>query len=125
MNVGVRAAIVLSMLVGSACSAVPSMDEAGSGCANRRGAGPRDQGIDPPGIPLAGIAGLRPPEAAVAAAAAGHVVVFRENHLACVCMPPTGYGPVTDGWWGSNGQLYLELDNVTPQGQPLPDGAGC
>jgi hypothetical protein len=125
MKVVMRAAIAVSMLVLSACSAVPNMDETGSGCANKHGAGPRNEGEDPPGIPLGGIAGLRPAEAVAAAAAAGHVVVFRENHLACVCIPPTGYGPINEGWWGSNGQLYLDLGDVEPQGQALPDGAGC
>jgi hypothetical protein len=106
------------------CSAVPNMDAIGSGCANRAGAGPRDT-ADPPGIPLDGIAGLTPAQAAAAAAAMGHVVVFRLNHTACVCIPPLGYGPITEGWWGSNGQLYLDLDGVTPQGQSLPDDTGC
>jgi hypothetical protein len=114
-----------ALLALSACSLVPNMDATGSGCSNRQGNGPRDDGSDPPGIPLGGIAGLRPAEAIAAAAAMGHVVVFRENHLACVCIPPPGYGPVTDGWWGSRGQLYLELENVTPQGPALPDGTGC
>ncbi len=103
---------------------VPNMDETGSGCANRVGAGP--QGADDPaGIPLDGIAGLSPSQAAAAAAALGHVVVFRLNHLACVCVPPTGYGPISEGWWGSRGQLYLDLGDVTPQGEVLPDGTGC
>jgi hypothetical protein len=125
MKVGIRAAIVASVVLVSACSAVPNMDETGSGCANRSGAGPRNLGEDPPGIPLPGIADLTPGEAVAAAAAIGHVVVFRLNSMACVCIPPAGYGPVADGWWGSNGQLYLDLADVTPQGQPLPDGAGC
>jgi len=116
-------AIVLSILF-AGCSIVPNMDETGSGCANRVGAGPQDAD-DPAGIPLDGIAGLSPSQAAAAAAAMGHVVVFRLNHLACVCVPPTGYGPISEGWWGSRGQLYLDLDNVTPQGEVLPDGAGC
>lgn len=118
--IGLSLALVLA-----GCSAVPNMDATGSGCANRQGHGPRDEGGDPPGIPLDGIAGLTPAEAVAAAAAIGHVVVFRQDHLSCVCIPPPGYGPVTDGWWGSRGQLYLELDNVTPQGQRLPDGSGC
>ena len=115
--------IVLSVLL-VGCSMVPNMDETGSGCANRVGAGP--QGADDPaGIPLDGIAGLSPSQAAAAAATKGHVVVFRLNHLACVCVPPTGYGPITEGWWGSRGQLYLNLEGVTPQGEVLPDGTGC
>lgn len=124
MNAVFRAAIAASIILASACSAVPNMDSTGSGCANRHGAGPRGAD-DPEGIPLPGIAGLNPSEAAAAAAAIGHVVVFRLNHMACVCIPPVGYGPITEGWWGGNGQLYLDLGSVTPQGQPLPDGAGC
>ncbi len=120
----VRAAIAASLLLVSACSAVPNMDEIGSGCSNKQGAGPRTAD-DPPGIPLPGIAGLDPVEAAAAAAAVGHVVVFRLNSMACVCVPPAGYGPVAEGWWGSNGQLYLDLQGVTPQGPLLPDDAGC
>jgi hypothetical protein len=115
--------IVLAVLL-AGCSMVPNMDDVGSGCANRAGAGPHDAD-DPEGIPLAGISGLSPSQAAAAAAAMGHVVVFRLNHLACVCVPPTGYGPVVEGWWGSRGQLYLDLGNVTPQGDVLPDGTGC
>jgi hypothetical protein len=125
MKIAVRGLVVAAIVVLSACSAVPNMDDTGSGCANRHGAGPRDQGSDPEGIPLGGIAGLRPAEAVAAAAAAGHVVVFRESSTACVCIPPTGYGAINEGWWGSNGQLYLDLGNVEPQGQALPDGAGC
>ena len=109
----------------SACSAVPNMDETGSGCANRAGAGPRDDGSDPGGIPLDGIAGLTPVQAAAAAAVLGHVVVFRLNSDACVCIPPLGFGAVSEGFWGSRGQLYIDLGNVEPQGQELPDGAGC
>ena len=125
MSIRRASMLVLAASIAAGCSAVPNMDATGSGCANRGGAGPRDHGDDPPGIPLPGIVGLTPAEAVAAAASVGHVVVFRQNHLACVCIPPAGYGPITDGWWGSRGQLYLELDNVTPQGQPLPDGAGC
>lgn len=121
---GVPLGLSLVLLL-AGCSAVPNMDTTGSGCANRSGNGPRDEGGDPPGIPLDGLAGLTPAAAVVAATGMGHVVVFRQDHLSCVCIPPPGYGPVTDGWWGSRGQLYLELDNVTPQGQRLPDGTGC
>ena len=119
----VAVALLASALTG--CRAFPNMDATGSGCANRHGAGPQDASDDPEGIPLDGIAGLRPVEAAAAGAALGHVVVFRLDSTACVCLPPTGYGPVAEGWWGSNGQLYLDLQNVTPAGQRLPDGAGC
>jgi hypothetical protein len=101
------------------------MDDVASGCANRVGNGPRDQGNDPPGIPLDGIAGLTPSQAVAAAAAKGHVVVFRLNSMACVCVPPTGYGPVAEGWWGARGQLYVDLADVTPQGQQFADGTGC
>ena len=115
--------VMLTVLL-AGCSMVPNMDDVGSGCANRVGAGPRDAD-DPEGIPLAGIAGLSPSQAAAAAAAMGHVVVFRLNSSACVCVPPTGYGPITEGWWGGRGQLYLDLGSVTPQGDVLPDGTGC
>jgi hypothetical protein len=104
---------------------VPNMDAVGSGCANRWGNGPREQGDDPPGIPLDGIAGLTPSQAFAAAAAQGQVVVFRLSSEACVCVPPTGYGPVAEGWWGWRGQLYVDLADVTPQGQLFPDGTGC
>lgn len=107
------------------CSAVPNMDDTGSGCANRSGDGPRDEADDPAGVPLEGIAGLTPEQASLAAAAKGHVVVFRLNSMACVCAPPTGYGPVAEGWWGSRGQLYVDLQDVRPQGQQLADGEGC
>lgn len=125
MRIALTATLGFAMFVASACSAVPNMDATGSGCANKQGAGPRTDGSDPPGIPLGGIAGLTPAQAVAAAAAQGHVVVFRQNHMSCVCIAPTGYGQVAEGWWGSNGQLYLDLDDVEPQGQPLPDGAGC
>lgn len=118
----VALAACASLVLG--CSAVPNMDEHGSGCANKNGPGPRT-GEDPPGIPLAGIAGLTPVQAAAAAARAGHVVVFRQDGDSCVCVPPTGYGRVEEGWWGSRGQLYVDLANVEPQGDALPDGAGC
>jgi hypothetical protein len=52
-------------------------------------------------------------------------VVFRLNSMACACVPPPGYGPVTDGWWGSRGQLYVDLGGVQPRGQQLADGEGC
>jgi hypothetical protein len=104
--------------------AVPNMDATGSGCANRSGDGPRG-GDDPEGIPLEGIAGLTPEQASMAAAAKGHVAVFRLNSMACVCVPPTGYGPVAEGWWGSRGQLYIDLGDVRPRGQQLADGQGC
>ena len=124
-----RKAVVLIIAIAAAvavgCDAVPNMDDTGSGCANRSGAGPRNQGGDPEGIPLPGIAGKTPAEAVAAAAAQGHVVVFRQDHLSCVCVPPTGYGPVSEGWWGSRGQLYVDLGDVEPQGQKLPDGTGC
>ncbi|MDP9227068.1 MAG: hypothetical protein M3P18_25125, partial [Actinomycetota bacterium] len=68
------------------------------------GNGPREQGDDPPGIPLDGIAGLTPSQAFAAATAQGHVVVFNLSD-GCVCVPPTGYGPVAEGWWGWRGQL--------------------
>jgi hypothetical protein len=118
---------MMAMLVAAiaGCDSIPNMDETGSGCANRAGAGPRNDSSDPAGVPLPGIEGLRPAEAVAAAAAQGHVVVFRLNSMACVCVPPTGYGPVAEGWWGSRGQLYLDLGDVEPRGQELPDGAGC
>jgi hypothetical protein len=122
----IRCLIVVALCAAVAgCSLVPNMDETGSGCANRQGPGPRDQGEDPPGIPLSGIAGLTPVEAAAAAAAQGHTTVFRLHSMACVCIPPTGYGPVSDGWWGARGQLYIDLEGVQPQGEALPDDAGC
>lgn len=120
-----KAAACILLLALSGCSMVPNMDATGSGCANRSGSGPRNQGEDPPGIPLDGIAGLTPSQAYVAAAAKGHVVVFRLSSIACVCVPPSGYGPVAEGWWGSRGQLYIDLADVQPQGQQIPDGAGC
>ena len=79
----------------------------------------------PAGIPLDGITGLTPAEAMTSAAARGYVVVFRQDSMSCVCVPPPGFGAVTEGWWGSRGQLYLDLDGVEPQGEKLPDGAGC
>jgi hypothetical protein len=118
-------ALAASLTGCSLTTLVPNVDSTGSGCANRSGAGPRDQGLDETGIPVDGIAGLTPPEAVAAAGSRGHVVVFRLDHLNCVCIPPTGYGPVEDGWWGSRGQLYLDLEDVEPQGIKLPDGAGC
>lgn len=124
MNRHVSLIVLVAVLAGG-CSAVPNMDSTGSGCSNQVGNGPRDEAGDPAGIPLAGIAGL-PPEAVVAAAnAAGHVVVFRQDHLHCACVPPAGYGPVSEGWWGSNGQLYVELEGVVPEGVLLADGTGC
>lgn len=116
-------ASILALALGG-CSLVPSMDHA-SGCANRAGNGPRDQGEDPPGIPLAGIVGLTPAAAAVAADRMGHVVVFRLDSMTCVCVPPAAFGPVAEGWWGSRGQLYIDLEGVTPKGQRLADGTGC
>lgn len=116
-------AFVVLFLAG--CSAVPNMDGTGSGCNNTAGNGPRDAAEDPPGIPLEGIAGLTPEGAVAAAAAKGQVVVFREDSMACVCVAPKGYGPVAEGWWASRGQLYLDLDGVSPQGERLPDGTGC
>jgi hypothetical protein len=119
------ALVASALIVLSACTLVPNMDETGSGCANRVGIGPRDLGDAPPGVPVDGIAGLRPVEAAAAATAMGHTVVFREDALHCVCVPPTGFGPVSHGWFGERGQLYLDLEDVTPKGQLLSDGAGC
>ena len=119
-------AFVASALIAlSACTLVPNMDETGSGCKNRVGIGPTDLGDVPPGVPVDGIAGLRPVAAAAAASAMGHTVVFREDAFHCACVPPTGYGPVSHGWFGERGQLYLDLEDVSPQGQLLPDGAGC
>jgi hypothetical protein len=114
---------VLALAVGG-CSMVPNMDRT-SGCNNRAGNGPRDQGEDPEGIPLAGIEGLTPMAAAAAASGMGHVVVFRLDSMDCVCVPPAGYGPVAEGWWGSRGQLFIDLQYVEPQGQRLANGTGC
>lgn len=123
---GRRLALVATLLlVLSGCSAIPNMDSTGSGCANRSGSGPRDQGEDPTGIPLAGISGLIPVDAVAAAEKTGNVVVFRLNSMACVCTPPPGYGPVREGWWASRGQLYVDLQDVIPQGPPLADGTDC
>jgi hypothetical protein len=119
------AALLLVATLTSACGLVPNMDANGSACANRVGAGPRDVGVDEPGIPLDGVAGLPPVEAMNAAMTQGHVVVFHLDHTSCVCIPPPGYGPVTEGWWGTNGQLYLELGGAEPRGQMFPDGTGC
>jgi hypothetical protein len=123
----VRLAITGLLVTG--CSVVPNLDEHGSGCANTGGNGPRppEQAaqIDSPGIPLAGIAGLTPVQAVVAAGSMGHVVVFRQDGNSCVCIAPAGYGPVSEGWWGGRGQLYVDLEGVDPRGEALPDGTGC
>jgi hypothetical protein len=95
------------------------------GCELQQGNGPRNEGADPPGIPLPGIEGLTPGEADVAAAKLGHLVVFRLDNMTCVCIPPAGYGPVTEGWWGSNGVLWLDLQDVQPQGNRTQNGTGC
>jgi hypothetical protein len=117
--------IVAVALLAIGCSAVPNMDSTGSGCANQEGNGPRGEAQDPAGIPLEGIAGLTPAEVVIVADAARHVVVFRQDHLHCVCVAPAGYGQVSEGWWGSRGQLYVDLEGVTPQGVLLEDGTGC
>ncbi len=127
---GTRLALIgvacLALLSLSACAALGEMPQlVGVGCENRQGAGPRNVGDDPPGIPLAGIEGLTPAEATAAAGARGHIVVFRLDSMHCVCVPPLGYGPVAEGWWGSNGQLYVDLQDVRPQGNILLDGTGC
>ena len=69
--------VPLLLLALGECSAVPNMDATWSGCANRSGMGPHDEVDDPAGIPLEGITGLTPEQAYLAAAAKGHVVVFR------------------------------------------------
>ena len=95
------------------------------GCELQQGNGPRDQGFDPPGIPLEGTAGLAPIQADAAVTAAGHVAVFRLDSMTCVCVPPAGYGPITEGWWASNGVLWLDLEKVVPQGNKLLNNTGC
>ena len=117
--------VVCLVLSASGCGALGDRQLVGIGCELRQGAGPRNIGDDPPGIPLAGIEGLTPPEAAAAAAALGHIVVFRLDSMHCVCVPPLGYGPITQGWWSSNGVLYLDLQDVQPQGNKVLDGTGC
>jgi hypothetical protein len=117
--------IGLVAVLAGGCSGVPNLDSVGSGCANQAGNGPHGEAGDPPGIPLAGIAGLTPEDVVMAAEAAGHEVVFRQDHLHCACVAPAGYGPVSEGWWGSRGQLYVDLEGIVPQGVLLPDGTGC
>jgi len=121
-------ALVLCVVAGialSGCAWLLPERPIAVGCELQQGNGPRDQGSDPPGIPLGGIAGLTPIQADAAVRAAGHVAVFRLDSMTCVCVPPAGYGPVTEGWWASNGVLWLDLEDVVPQGNKLLNNTGC
>ncbi len=127
--VGRPAAFVLSLFVGlgvGACAPwLQGERPVAIGCELQQGAGPRDQGGDPPGIPLDGISGLTPSHADLAVTAHGHVAVYRLDSMTCVCVPPAGYGPVTEGWWASNGVLWLDLQDVEPQGNRIQNNTGC
>lgn len=118
------ALLLVALLALPGCNAIPGM-RPGSRCAETAGTGPTNATDFTGVIEAPGFAGLTPEEAFEAAAAAGIVVVFRQDDQSCVCVPPPGFGPITEGFWGSRGQLYLDLFGVTPQGQKLPDGAGC
>ena len=120
----VRAALVSSAVLLAGCGAIPGT-QPGSGCAETAGSGPHSTTDYVGVIESPGFAGLTPEEAFEFAAAAGIVVVFYQDDQSCVCVPPAGYGPLTDGFWGGRGQLYLDLGNTNPQGQKLPDGTGC
>ncbi len=113
---------------------VPNMDHGSSGCSNAGGIGPRSgdgtvvMQVGDSVIPA--LDGLGPAEAAAAATAQGHTVVFNvqiEGYGECWCVPPPE-GKVVASWWNSHGALYLQIEGVeeghTPDNQPAA-GWGC
>ena len=110
----------------SACSAIPNMDAGSAGCQNARGIG-RDVPLADGGTNMAVVPelhGLSPAEAEVRAEGLGHTVVFNTGG-SCWCVPPPG-GRVTESWFGQHGALWLWVEGApTPAGEPPFAGWGC
>jgi hypothetical protein len=119
------------------CSAVPNLDQGGMGCQNAGDGQHRDGSPTDPGQPLAGVdvVGRTPADVGRLAEAQGLIVRYGLQYATadgggygeCWCTPPTEGGTVTQVFWGSNGQLFIESDAAmkpTARNQPTY-GWGC
>jgi hypothetical protein len=107
--------LLVLVLALAGCSMVPNMDHGSAGCSNAVGIGPRDGGGE--GVtPNLGVdvTGRNPAEVAEIARRLGHTVVFHvaiPGYGECWCVPPPE-GTVGGMFFGSNGQLFIEVDGV-------------
>ena len=119
------------------CSGVPNLDQGGMGCQNAGDGAQHEGSPTDPGQALAGVDVVGRPASEVGRAAEAQGLIFRYHldyvttndgggYAECWCTPPTE-GRVSEGFWGSNGQLFVVAHTgMKPGGRDQPTfGWGC